>query len=66
MSPFPATWFLDLVKEGPPQGSVGAFVTPHRPDCTLPVPEPIPGIATRIPGKYVTGLSISFTGVPLS
>lgn len=65
VSPFPTEWHLALVKEGPRDGPVVAFATPHRPDCEMPVPSPEPGISTRVPGKYVTGLSIQFAGMQL-
>lgn len=34
VDPFPADWHIDLIKEGPPNGIVRTFVTPHRLGCT--------------------------------
>lgn len=56
--PFPSTWTLDLIKEGPPAGPVWAYAMPHRETCTASEPQPRPGHAVRLPGRYVTRLDI--------
>lgn len=33
VDPFPPGWHIDLIKEGPPNGIVRTFVTPHRLGC---------------------------------
>lgn len=53
MSPFPDTWTVDLIKEGPPGGPVTSWITPHAEQCDAPVPTPDPGIAVRVPGQFV-------------
>ena len=53
MDPFPDTWSLDAVEEGPADGPVRTFITPHRDGCTAPLADPQPGIAVRVSGVYV-------------
>lgn len=60
VSPFPDTWTFDLIKEGPREGPVESFGTPHRPECDAPEPDPQPGISVRVPGKHITKLDVSF------
>lgn len=66
VDPFPDDWELELIKEGPAQGPVDTFYTPHRPGCAAPYADPDPGIAVRVPGRYVTDLRISLGGVELT
>lgn len=63
VSPFPADWELELIKEGPPGGPVDAFCTPHRPGCAAPRANPQPGIVVRVSGRYVTDVRIDPGGV---
>lgn len=51
--PCPQTWHVDWIKEGPREGPVHGFLTPHRPDCTADVPDPQPGMALRTRGAWV-------------
>lgn len=60
--PFPPTWELEMIKEGPPSGSVKSFITVHRDDCTAPYADPQPGIAVRVPGTTVASLSFNLPG----
>lgn len=57
VSPFPDTWELELIKEGPQAGPVRTFYTPHRPGCGAPYADPDPGIAVRLRGTYVKALT---------
>jgi hypothetical protein len=57
VAPFPAEWDLDMIKEGPPDGSARTFYTPHRPGCTAPYADPQPGISVRVRGAYVRSLT---------
>lgn len=64
VSPFPSHWHLDLIKEGPREGPVETFYTPHRPNCDAPVADPQPGIAVRVKGENVTGMTTFLPAVP--
>lgn len=57
-SPFPDAWWLDMIKVGSAGGPVHSYGTPHLPGCDVPKPDPQPGIAVRVPGKYVTDVLI--------
>lgn len=52
--PVPPEMTFDLVREGPASGPVHSFVTPHRPGCRAPTPGPVPGVAVRVPGSFLT------------
>jgi hypothetical protein len=56
VDPFPEAWEIEMVKEGPPQGPVKTFITPHRDDCDAPYADPQPGLALRLPGRTVASL----------
>lgn len=58
IDPFPPDWHIDLIKEGPETGPVRTFYTPHRADCGMGVPDPRPGIAVRVSGRYVAALAV--------
>lgn len=65
VAPFPADWSLDLIKEGPPEGPVATFYTPHRPGCTAPYADPVPGMAVRISGSAVQKVTLCIDGVTM-
>lgn len=64
VDPFPQDWSIDLIKEGPPEGPVETFTTPHRPCCgstaNNPATWPTPGIAVNIPGQYIAEVGTPF------
>lgn len=64
VSPFPAHWIIELVKEGPAGGPVKSWITPHRPDCVAPPADPQPGIAVRLPGGLCVDTSIGLPAPP--
>lgn len=56
VDPFPEAWEIEMIKEGPPEGPVRSFITPHRDGCAAPYADPQPGIALRLPGTTVASL----------
>jgi hypothetical protein len=63
IDPFPPTWDLELIKEGPADGPVRSYLTPHTDDCTALHADPHPGVAVRVRGHYVTNLTVSIPPV---
>jgi hypothetical protein len=57
VSPPPAEWTIDLIKEGPATGPVQTFLTPHAEQCDAPVPAPRPGMAVRIPARCMVNVT---------
>lgn len=62
VDPFPPTWEIEMIKEGPPSGPVQSFITIHRDTCDAPYADPQPGLALRLPGHTVA--TIGFTLSP--
>lgn len=46
--PTPPGWFFDLIKEGPEEGPVRAFIQPHQEGCKAQLVVPLPGISLRL------------------
>jgi hypothetical protein len=63
ISPPPDDAEIELINEGPPEGPVRTYITPHYAGCTAPIADPQPGAAIRLPAATV--LSLTFGPPPV-